>query len=176
MVIAKLGQFDGYQMQVIEKHPVGMHVIADAVAVNHTVVGLHTGHYEIHYAYHINGVELVFPLSRADLLADGEAGVIDHPIGEVSLLGVLHLNDERFAALSGAVDIEHRPALLAVVGNLLLLTQFHLSDVLLRQDGINQVQQQVLVAGCVAKLYGSSFTQPPARRETPRRTVASISK
>ena len=100
-----------------------------------------------------NGIDRVQPVvprvAFGRLLADGEGGIIDRPVLEEFLRGVLHLDNKLLSVHALAIHVEDGLALGVYVANVLRVAVFQVLDNLPSvEEAVKEIDQQVLVGGC----------------------------
>ena len=133
-------------MQRVGKHDPVIAVIPKTVVVYHLGVLPDAGQQEIKDTYHIQFRVLKTLLAAFKGVAQRVAGIIDHTVVEIALLGALHLDSDVGTAFGCTVDVVDGAALIRVVWHLLLRPQGDTHYVLVWQDAVNQHQQQILLA------------------------------
>ena len=73
-------------------------------------VAIIVGELEVEDADGVDAFELEIPFSLHRLLLNGEGGVVDAPVLEEWLVGVLHFHDDLLASVVLALDVEHTVA------------------------------------------------------------------
>jgi len=80
------------------------------------------------------------------LLFDREGGIVQRPVLEILLVGILHFHDELFALLVLAIHVEDGFPVCVDVSDMFAVEVFHISDDLFfLEQGVQEVDEQVLV-------------------------------
>ena len=110
------------------------------------VVVLVFGKNEIEDAHQINRFEPVIPVATLFLLPNRKTRVINAAVLKVFLLGALHLDDEAFAVLPRAKQIEDRPPVEFGTPHVFLVRENQiLNPMFRRQQLVEKINQQVFV-------------------------------
>ena len=141
----QLRQLHGHIRQALRESRAVL-LVLDAIVVDDILVALHLRKDEVGDAYHIHRLEAERLRAGGEAVVDGEGGVEDEAVVEVVLVAILHLDDDVFLRLCLAVDVEDRSAGVAPQAGHILAGQFYGSGVEVRQDGVDQPKQEVLVA------------------------------
>ncbi len=72
------------------------------------LVESHIMHVEIEKCYYVDVSQFEIPVrTLGRLLLDGKGGIIERPVFEMLLIGVLHFHDELLTLLVLAIDVEN---------------------------------------------------------------------
>ncbi len=142
--LIELRHFQVNEGQLVVKNAIALILQLDAVT-NFRLVFVF-GENEIQDADQINRRKLIVPIATLRLFLNREAGVKNASISKIILFGALHLDDEAFAVLAGAKQIENRAAVESRAPDLFVASIRQLLNLMLRrQQLIEEVNQQVLV-------------------------------
>ena len=129
-----------------ESDPVVLHV-ADGIIVDQVGVGRDARNDEVGDPDHIKGRETVAAaVSPLEAVDDGERRVEDQPVAEVVLRIDLHLDDEVAPVVGRALHVNDGAPGIGPETDLLLGREFDGRDMFLREDGLDQAEEQILIA------------------------------
>ena len=94
--------------------------------------------------------ELIVPnVTLLGLLADWEGCVVERTVFKKSLIGILHLDDKLLTLLVLTIDVENGLAFRANIPDVFAVEKRHvLYDLLAIKEGVEKVDEQVLVGNC----------------------------
>ena len=128
--------------------------------------------HELHFVVHVFGVVLAeaevedsdgvdlaqaeVPLAFRSLFLDGESGIVDASVDEVFLFGLLHLDEELFATVVFAIDIEDGLSLGGGCPHVLDVEVVQVGDDLASgEERVEKADEQVFVHLCAEELLES---------------------
>ena len=115
-------------------------------------VALAVGELEVEDADGVYPLELEVPYPLHRLLLYGEGGVVDAPVLEERLVGVLHLHDDLLPPVVLALDVEHAVARVLHHPYVLVSGEGDIPYPLVAvQNGVEKADEQVLVGLCGEK-------------------------